>query len=233
MITVLYSTARAERWVLTTLEWPPYVCSRCPENGAAANALRSTLKSVGVDVEFVFYSWTQAIKKGRDPGVVGYFPPWIDEVAEGFVMSPPLFQSPLGFIENRDHPLKWSHLADLKGKKIGVTESYGNTVEFARLVKAGVLKTEVAKSDDINVRKVALGKLDAALMDINNARYFIYVSEPQLVGRVNINSKIIETKDLYLALNNKNAAKMEKVKTALKNVNFQRLVDDYLLKFHQ
>lgn len=225
--------AQAETWRINTLDWPPYTCARCPENGAAAKALRDSLKTVGVDVEFVFYTWGQAIQKSSDAAVVGYFPLWRESLKSGFQLSPPLFQSPLGFIEPRNKPLAWNSLMDLRGKKLGVTKDYGNTAEFNRLVKSGVIKVEVAVSDDINVLKVAEGKLDGALMDINNARYFLFTSQAGVLSKVRVNGKILEAKDLYLAVNHKNAGKMDKIKTALKNLNFQRVVDEYLLKYQR
>ncbi|WII70726.1 transporter substrate-binding domain-containing protein [Bdellovibrio sp. 22V] len=223
--------AQAERWVIATLEWPPFICSRCPDNGAAANALRETLKKVDVNVEFVFSSWTQTVKKGNRPDMIGYFPAWKEEVLPEFIASPVLFRSPLGFIEPRGKPLVWNELTDLRGKKIGVTEDYGNTVEFNRLVKNKTIHVEAVISDDTNVRKVALGKLDAALMDINNARYLIYVLQPHLAGRVSINKKIVEDKELFFAFNKHNVEKRKKLEKALTLVNFQRMVDDYLLRY--
>lgn len=225
------SALAAERWVVTTLEWPPFTCSRCPENGAAAKALKDTLKTVGVSVEFVFYPWTQAIKRGERPEVIGYFPAWTEDFRPGFTASQVLFKSPLGLIQQRIKPLVWTKLSDLKGKKIGVTEGYGNTFEFNRLVKEKVLTVESVKSDDTNVRKVALGQLDGALMDINNARYLIHVAHPRLAGRVSVGPRIVEDKELYLAFNIHNKAKSDKLKKALDNVNYQRIVDDYLLKY--
>lgn len=228
---VLSSRAFAERWVVTTLEWPPFTCSRCPDNGAAAKALKESLKAVGVSVEFVFYPWTQAMKKGERPDVVGFFPVWLENIRPGLTPSEPLFRSPVGLIQQRDKPLVWTKLSDLKGKKIGITEGYGNTFEFNRLVREKVLTVEAVKSDDTNVRKVALGQLDGALMDLNNARYLIQVGQPQLAGRVSVNSRIIEEKDLYFVFNIHNKAKAEKLKAGLKKVNYQRQVDDYLLKY--
>ncbi|WP_347356202.1 transporter substrate-binding domain-containing protein [Bdellovibrio sp.] len=225
------SALAAERWVVTTLEWPPFTCSRCPENGAAAKALKDTLKTVGVSVEFVFYPWTQAIKRGERPEVVGFFPVWPETFRPGFSPSHLLFRSPLGIIQQRSKPLVWSKLSDLKGKKIGITEGYGNTVEFNRLVKEKILKVEAVKSDDTNLRKVALGQLDGALMDINNARYLMHVTHPKLAGRVSVSPRIVQDKDHFFAFNIHNKAKVDKLNKALANVNYQRIVDDYLLKY--
>ncbi|MFV3407204.1 substrate-binding periplasmic protein [Bdellovibrio bacteriovorus] len=230
MLLLTSSRSYAERWVVMTLEWPPFTCSRCPENGAAAKALKDTLNKAGISVEFVFHPWTQTQKNAEQPDVVGYFPSWKD-VLPGFTRSEALFKSPLGFIQQRSKPLVWAKLPDLKGKKLGITDGYSNTAEFNRLVKEKVLTVESVLSDDTNVRRVALGQIDGALMDINNARYLILKTHPQYAGRVSVNQRILEDKDLFFAFNTHNRDKAAKLKKALEKVNYQRMVDDYLLKY--
>lgn len=224
------SRAFAERWVVMTLEWPPFTCSRCPENGAAAKALKDTLNQVGVSAEFVFYPWTQTQKKAEHPDVIGYFPSWRD-VLGGFTRSEVLFKSPIGFIQPRSKPLVWSKLTDLKGRKIGITEGYSNNLEFNRLVKEKVLTVETVKTDEVSVRRVALGQLEGALMDISNARYLISKSQSEFPGKVSVNQRILEDKELFLAFNDHNKVKAAKLKSALGKVNYQRMVDDYLVKY--
>jgi len=223
--------ALAEHWVVATLEWPPFTCSRCPENGAAASALRQTMKTVDIDVEFDFLTWTQVLKKGAQPPYIGYFPVYPESIRPGFTASPVLFHSPLGFIEPRNKPLVWKKLSDLHGKLIGTVQDYGNPAEFNQLIHDKVIRTEVVMSDDTNVRKVALEKLDGALLDLNETRYFLNVTMKPLAGRVNINPHIVENKPLSLSFNPANGAKVAKLKEALAKVSFEDLVDQYLVKY--
>gem|GEM_PF-2585783 len=228
---VYSSTAHAEKWVITTTEWPPFICSRCPENGAAAKALRETMKTQGVEVEFIFSTWTQAVFNGAAKDKIGYFPIWAGDLKDGFVASETLFKSPLGFVEPRGKPLIWNKLADLKGKVIGVGRDYRNTPEFNKLVADGVIKTEVVGSDDTNMRKVALGKLDGALIDVNNAKYFLTSTLKNLSKDVAISPKIIDNVSLHIALNPHSHEKNKMIKAGLEKVNFQRIVDMYLSKY--
>jgi polar amino acid transport system substrate-binding protein len=226
------SVCQAEKWVLTTLEWPPYTCSQCPGKGAAAKALAEALKKQNIELEFVFLPWTEAIKAGADKTNVGYFPAWLEDVKPGFVTSVALFESPLGFLEPKARPLRWNKLSDLKGKTIGVTKDYGNTVEFNRLVAEGVIKTEVVESDDTNMRKVALGKLDGTLIDLNNARYFLDNSLKSISGEISINPKILEKKELYVALNSHDTKKhADVIMAAMKKGNLQKSIDAYMVKY--
>jgi len=170
------------------------MCSRCPENGAGAKVLRTALKAIDVEVEFVFLTWSRAVKEGAHQKYVGYYPAWPEDVFAGFKASDVAFKSPLGFIEPKGRPLRWEKLSDLKGKVIGTAQDYGNTVEFNNLVKSGVIKTEVVISDDTNIRKVAAGKLDGAVIDIANAKYYLGTSLKDIAHKVRVSPKILDTK---------------------------------------
>lgn len=225
------SIAHAEKWKVTTLEWPPFTCEKCPEQGAGAKALREAMKSVGVEVEFEFLPWTRAIKEGADAKkYVGYYPSWPEDVQAGFTGSSSIFKSPIGFIEPKGKALSWNQLSDLKGKTIGSVQDYGNTKEFNKLVADGVIKTEVVPGDDINVRKVAGGRLDGAIIDINNAKWFLATDMKNLADKVQINAKVLENKDLMIALNANSKEKAKKLEEALKKVDTNKIVAEYLSK---
>lgn len=225
--------ARAEKWVVATLEWPPYTCTRCPKSGAGAKALRDALRTQGVEVEFVFSTWTKDIEDARRGKAVGFFPSWLETVAShGLERSVALFESPLGFVESRVKPLKWKKLEDLKGKTIGVAQDYGYTVEFNRLVRDGVIKTETVISDDTNIRKVAAGKIDGAIMDVNNALFFLNTGLSDLAGKVRVSPRDIKVKALYVAWGKGHKDKDLILRRALKEVNTQKIVDDYLRQYY-
>lgn len=228
---IFAQAAATEIWKVATLEWPPFVCSKCPENGAAAKALRDVMLKEGVEVQFVFHSWTTTLNVARGSDYVGYYPAWLEEIRPTFIGSKILFTSPVGFIEPRGKPLRWNKLADLKGKVIGTTKDYGNTEEFNRLVAEGVIQTEVVESDDTNMRKVALGRIDGALLDINNAKYFLSLSLKNISGRLNINQKILEDKALYMAFNSHHVSQAERFAQVMQSRDFQKNVDEYLKKY--
>lgn len=225
------ATWAGEKWKVTSLEWPPFTCEKCPEQGAGTKALKEALASVGIELEVVFLPWSRAIKEGADKSAVGYYPSWPEDVTGDFSGSPSVFKSPVGFIEPSGKPLNWSSLQDLKGKTVGVVQDYGNTKDFNAAAKAGVFKTEVVPSDDVNVKKVAAGRIDAAIIDINNAKWYLQTDLKDLAGKVTINGKILEEKDLLIALNTHSKDKAAKLKEALGKVNTQKIVEEYLKKY--
>ena len=224
------SAFSAEKWKLTTLEWPPFTCEKCKDQGAGAKALREALKSVGVDLELEFLPWSRAIKVAAEPAYVGYFPAWPEDVIEGFSGSSSIFQSPIGFVENTKSPIKWEKLEDLKGMTIGVVQDYGNTPDFMAMVKKGDIKSDVVASDDINVKKVAAERLKAAIIDVNNLKYMLQNDLKDANGKVQMNAKILANKDLLIALTKsaKSEAHKAKLEEGLKKINAQKIVDDYL-----
>ncbi len=225
---LLAPLAVAETWNITTLEWPPFSCKACPDQGAGVKALREALKAEGIDVQFNFLPFERAIAEAAGDGFVGYYPAWPEDVVQGFSQSPVIFTSPVGFIEPKNKPLTWNTLADLAGKKIGIVNGYGNTKSFNDEVAAGRIKVESVLSDPQNIQKVAAERLDGAFIDLFNARWFLSNEQKDLAGSVTINPKVLEEKTLSIALNQKNQAKAAILTEALKKVDTMAIVRDYL-----
>lgn len=228
-----FQSFAAEKWKVTSLDWQPFSGKNLPEGGAGIVVLREALKAEGIELEVEFYPWTRAISTAKEPAYAGVYPSWPEDVSEGFVKSSVLFKSPVGFVEPKDKPLVWEKLSDLKAKKIGVVQDYGNTAEFNDLVKSGVIKAEVAADDITNIKKVAGGRLDGAFIDLNNLEYFLKNDAKDIAGKIQANSKKIDTKDLVLGINvkfqNKNAEEI--LKKGISKINPEKIIQDYMKKY--
>lgn len=225
----------AEKWKITSLEWPPFSGASLPDGGAGIMVLREALKTEGIYLEVKFLPWTRAIAEAKESDVAGYYPAWPEDVLDGFSKSDVIFKSPVGFVELATKPIVWTKIEDLKGKKIGTVQDYGNTAEFNAAVKAGIIITEVVSSDDINVKKVANERIDGAFIDLNNLDFFLKNDMKDLKGKVQANSKIIAEKDLVLAINrsfkNKDAPSI--IKKGLSKIKSEKMVKDWLLKYNK
>ncbi|KHD88168.1 MAG: hypothetical protein OM95_10385 [Bdellovibrio sp. ArHS] len=212
-LSLLISTSAwaRETWLVATLDWPPYTCSKCHRNGIAAEALRSALAKEGIVVEFIFYPWVQAQKNGSKQKFVGYFPAWKEEVLPGFTASEILFSSPVIFVQRKDRPLVWNQLKDLKGKTFAITRGYGNTEEFNALVKKGDFKTLTVLSEESTLTKLVEGAVDGVLMDLRVAEYYLQNQFAPYTDKIAINPKVIEYKNLYFAFNQFNKEKKKKI----------------------
>lgn len=226
------SALAAEKWKVTSLDWQPFSGAALPEGGAGVAVLRAALKAEGIELVVEFYPWTRAIETAKNPGYAGFYPSWPEDVGEGFVKSPVLFKSPVGFVEPKDKPLVWSKLDDLKGKTIGTVQDYGNTPEFMKLIKSGVIRTQVVVDDLTNIKKVAGGRIDGAFIDLANLDYLLKNDAKDVAAQVQANGKVIDTKDLVLGINtgftNKNAADV--IKRGLSKIDPDKIIKDYMAK---
>lgn len=233
-VAVLLSfSVAAEQWKVTSLDWQPFSGAALPEGGAGVAVLRAALKAEGIDLVVEFYPWTRAMETAKDPAYAGYFPAWPEDVVTGFVASPVLFRSAVGFVEPKAAPLVWSKLEDLRGKTIGTVQDYGNTPEFMRLIQAGTIKTQVVINDLTNIRKVAGGRIDGAFIDLTNLRYLLKNDARDLAAKVQANARVIDNKDLLLAINtgfaNKNA--VEVLRRGLSKIDADKIIKDYMARY--
>ena len=223
----------AETWKIASLDWQPFSGKDLPEGGAGIAVLRAALKAEGIDLEVEFYPWSRALEKGAQTDFVGIYPSWPEEVPEGFVGSASFFESPVGFVEPKGKPLVWSTLDDLAGKKIGIVQDYGNTVEFMQLVNSGVIDAKPVTDDLTNIRKVAGGRIDGAFIDLNNLEYFLMNDAKNLAGKVQVNEKVIDSKDLLLSINQNFPEKdvNDIVVRGISKIDADQIIKDYMDKY--
>jgi polar amino acid transport system substrate-binding protein len=227
-----FQTLATETWKIASLDWKPFTGESLPEGGIGIVILRAALRAEGIDLIVEFYPWTRAIQKARDPAYAGLYPVWDEEIV-GFIKSPALFKSPVGFVEPRNRPLVWSKLEDLKGRTIGVVQDYGNTLEFTALVKSGVIKTEVVVSDILNIKKVAAGRIDGAFIDLNNLSYLLKNDVKDVAQKVQANPRVIDTKDLFFAINTKfkNKDAFSILQRGISKIHPDKIINDYKKKY--
>lgn len=222
--------AQKQVWNVLTLEWPPYTCTDCPGQGAAAEALRQVLAQKGITVNFVFRSWTEAIKESSQLQYVGFFPAYVGEEPEGYQLSSSLFQSPLGFVKSKDKKISWKNLEDLKGLSIGGAKDYKYPQEFFAKAKSGFFKLELVVSDDTNLRKVASGDLDLAILDMVNAQFLLKNSPGFLQSKLELDPKPYKKMDLYFAFNKRHTALAPVLNQLLLEASLQQRVDSAVTK---
>jgi polar amino acid transport system substrate-binding protein len=88
-------------------------------------------------------------------------------------------------------------------------------------------------NDLTNVRKVAAGRMDAAFIDLNNLGYFLQHDAKDIAHKVQANKKIIENKQLLLAINNKFSERRAPaiLKSGVAKINPDKIIKDYMDKY--
>ncbi|MBB1268903.1 ABC transporter substrate-binding protein [Shewanella sp. SR44-3] len=205
MLAFTGSSVNAETVHLSSLDWAPYSGKSLADQGASVVVAKAAFKAMGHELVVDFFPWSRAVKLASESGskYAGYFPEYLYESSE-FTFSASMGQGPLGLVENKSSPITWSQVADLANFKLGVVQDYVNTEELDALIASGSIKPQTVTSDEINVQKVAGGRIDIAVIDANVLSYML-ANNNKLASakeKVQMNTKLLTNKDLYIAFRN-------------------------------
>lgn len=194
----------AEPVRLASLDWPPYTGQEMNQQGETTMLVRRVFQSMGLDMQTEFLPWSRAIRASEKPDspYAGYFPEYPNHNKD-FLLSDSLGVSELGFVEASAKPLGQLTSEALKSLQLGVVQDYVNLQLVDQMIQSGQLQPQLALSDRQNILKVALGRLDLAVIDRRVLEYLLrYDSEVKRLatGKVQFNSSLLELKTLHLAL---------------------------------
>jgi polar amino acid transport system substrate-binding protein len=199
----------AEPVRLASLDWPPYTGHQLEQQGETSILLRQVFAAMQLEVQTEFLPWSRAIRASESPGALyaGYFPEYQTD-NPNFLLSDSLGISELGFVEATAKPLGLLSGAVLAKYRLGVVQDYVNLTVVDQMIARGQLTPQLAFSDRQNILKVALGRLDLAVID---RRVLIYLLEHDAevkrmaTDKVQFNASLTELKTLHLALRNEPA----------------------------
>lgn len=189
---------------LASLDWPPYTGYLLEQQGETTMLLRQVFSAMGMELQTEFYPWSRAIRASGKPDSIyaGYFPEYQTH-NPGFILSDSVGVSELGFVEAKAKPLGRLSFIRLPRLRLGVVQDYVNLTEVDQMIGRGQLTPELAFSDRQNILKVALGRLDLAVVDRRVLMYLLqHDNEVKRLaeGKVHFNDSLTELKTLHLAL---------------------------------
>jgi polar amino acid transport system substrate-binding protein len=196
----LTCSAFGEPLRLGTLEWPPFVGLELSSQGTVSARVRSICTAAGMDLDVSFLPWKRVLMEARTGIVQGYFPEYRSADREKeFYFSQAVGCSVVGLVHRRDMTLDWTRLEDLASYRIGVVDGYVNTEEFDRLVDMGVLYPVTCNSDELALRMLEAGRIDAAVMDRAVFRHLSgRVASPQTPSPMVFGEKILAVHSLHV-----------------------------------
>ena len=107
----------------------------------------------------------------------------------GELSSEPLFACRAGYFYSVNKPPRVNRQEDLpRNTVVGTVIGYEYPDEFERLSRLGVVIREESPSEDINLRKLALGRIDLALLTYNQMK-----SPEWLINRAGVDGKVRTT----------------------------------------
>lgn len=226
-------SAQAKTVILSSLDWPPYTGAALRDLGASAAVAKAAFAAMGYTLKIEFFPWERAVNLAKgDPKYAGYFPEYYSsDNAKDFIYSAPMGTGPLGFVERKAAPVRWTSLDDLGGIKIGVVSGYINTDEFDSRVASGKISVDEASDDATNIMKVAGGRLPLAVID-PNVMAWLLANIPTLKNYrdvVQFNTKPLELKKLYVCF--KKGSDGERLSAifneGLTKIDADRIMKDY------
>lgn len=182
LIALSFSLFSAEKVVLTTLDWEPYIGQSLNSNGFVAEIAREALKREGYDLELQFYPWARTKDKAVKGEVDGYFPEYYAKDIESHsYFSEPFMSGPVGFFKLKGSKISFDgNLQTLKPYKIGVVRDYVNEEKFDA---ADFLTKEAVRDDLTNIKKLLAKRIDLFVAD-------------KFVGMYLLNKELPDKKDM-------------------------------------
>lgn len=155
---------------LVATNYPPFYADALPQQGGVAQVVKEAFKRQDYNASVKFYPFARAallVKTGQADGIIGL---WYRKEREQWAhYSAPIQAVQIVFYKRKDNPLSFSRLSELKPFTIGIGRGYANPPEIA----AAGLTTEEGNSDEINLKKLFLKRIDLVLIGHNLAQYLI------------------------------------------------------------
>ena len=166
---------QAETAILVTTEYPPFSVEAAPDGGAFVAALRLALRDTDWQLDVRTVPWARVPLEVAHGGVDGVLICWPKDISElGLLPSEPFFESRLGFFVRKvDGPVIDVDLETLRGKSVGTVRGYAYP---DKLDAAGVVRAEVS-SDLLNLKKLAIGRVDLAVLERATGDYLLATPE--------------------------------------------------------
>lgn len=220
---------------LASLEWLPYVGASLPEQGLSSFIAASALKRLGQQFKIAYFPWKRAMQVGStNAAFAGYFPAYYTkERALNCHFSQALGSSSIGLAYLKSNPLQWESVDDLSqlGASLGVVFAYSNGERFDTLVKQGRIHIESSASDQLNLRKLMMGRVRAAVVDEAVLRYLLK-TDPVLStysNQIVFHPRPLAELKLYICFqrNAQGLANKTAFDQALQELNLRKLEEEY------
>lgn len=193
--------ATTKQVMLATTEYPPYYGELLPDQGVITEIIREAFKHAGYEVKIKFFPWKRALEMTRQGEFNALFTAWYREDREQwFGFSDPLpIANEIGFYKRKDRKISYRTIEDLRPYKIGTVRGYSNPAEFDK----AKLDTEEVTEDRLNIQKLAVGRIDLALIDKIIGQHIIDTELPESAQKLEWLDPPLKIDDQYLMFSKK------------------------------
>lgn len=155
-LTLFSQGASAKVWKLVTLEWPPHVCSHCPDGGIGLKFVKELFKRSGETLEITYLPWKRAKKEFEEGDFDLIYPLWIWEYEKMGQKTIPykIYHSQIIMVKNPKSKEPFC-LVD--------TYNYGPKVNS--ILSTGIEFNQTARSDEQCIKQIQNGRSSGTLVD--------------------------------------------------------------------
>ncbi|MGZ3254486.1 MAG: substrate-binding periplasmic protein [Burkholderiaceae bacterium] len=157
--------------------------------GFANDIVRAAFKAAGSEIELAVVPYARC----KDMAIKGkaaacFTMSWIPELAGKIVFADkPLFRCSVDYFVSNKHPLKANSEETIpKGTVIGIVIGYEYPQSFYALKEKSIVVLEESESEELNLKKLSLGRIDAALVTHNETKPAeLLMARARVTGQVN------------------------------------------------
>ena len=194
--------ATAETVRITNGEWSPFTSEQLPYNGPLSRIVLEAFALEGVSVEYGYFPWKRAYemaKNGKWDGSVGWAPS--ARHLQDFYMSKPVIYVNKALFHLKTTPFDWKSIDDLSNWRLGGTAGYSYGVEWDQAAKSKRIKVDEVATDEQNIRKLLLKRIDVMAMEVDVANYLMSkLLTPEEAARITSHPKLVMNTSICLAL---------------------------------
>ena len=227
----------AETIRITNGEWPPFTSEDLPQRGPLSRIVAESFALEGIRVEYGFFPWKRAYQyaqRGTWQGSIGWAPT-ADHLRD-FYMSDPVLVLDKALFHLATTPFDWTSIEDLRRWRVGGTAGYSYGAEWDRAVDEGRLTVEEVALDEQNIRKLLLGRIDVAAMEIDVAHYLIRtLLTPEEAASLTHHPKLLMQTPICLVLSRQSQespARLDRFNRGLRRLKDSGRYDAYMRDLH-
>lgn len=183
-------------------DWYPYCADKGGKaEGLAVDIITAAYKAAGVDVNYKIMPYSRCMEETKKGNEIGCFDStWLPEYDANYIKTNDfLFEAEIGIYAPGDYSGKGGlKVKDLEGKSVGITNGYEYGAEFGA---NKAIKTDVANTDLLGMKKLSAKRVDYALFYTKVADYLLS-QNADLKGKMKLVG-IVTIDKLYLAFSKK------------------------------
>lgn len=198
---------------LTNGFWPPMLGEKYKHHGVLSRIVSESFAMEGYDVEYGFFPWKRSFELARNgewDGTIVWHQ--TTEREAYFLFSDPVFYDKLVFFHLVNSKFDWKNYEDLSKYAIGITLGYHYSNDLDRLLAEGAIQAQRAATDELNLRKLLAGRIDAFVCNIEIGYYLLRTRfSPGAADLVTNHPKFIATPEAQRVLISKASKNAQKL----------------------